>query len=385
MIFGLFNKKKHDNPVKQAISDLPVREKILLLYESGIQQVRNLDRLGKAQEADNLFSSISNSCLKLEPLDKDDLVILIKIYEENLSRGRYEKANEFLQRIETHPLFASPEYSFLMENLKTGELKEAFDEGIFYCCSCCGEPLHHITTPCDCCSFLPLTPDQVTAAMALSSTSIPAPRLMYLGALIKRKQLTNENKQEIQNAVVRLNQNPLHDHIVAKLLDGISKLNQANYRPLKSTFDCPDCNRTINAAFIPDACPYCGSTDLDIPPLTKYKLTIKLCLDWLQNVIKLPDAPLTTQVLSHLVRLKENAVQNGVVVTPETGIPIQRMLEQLDVLSSYNSKYYILITPYEAVGKFYGDASDLNQSYYQQGVGLFNSLSKYLRQGVPLE
>ncbi len=355
--------------------------KILAGFEPAMQRVRDLETVGDLFEARKLFESLSKACLAIPVISQDLFFVLCKLYEE-LRRRRYvEESSLVLSKLKACTLVEDEKNLSLVLALET---KNSFDTQIFYCCQNCGELIAHVSTPCDSCSFLPLSIEDCYRAIALSSAGLGNKRIVRHGDLIRRNKAIADGSIDLRDVSAKISSDPQFQLVAKNILDLCLKINPLNYRALSDTTICNSCQKSFEVIPPFVECPWCRSSDTGIEPIRMYKNTLRLTIRWLQGYATYQDNTSFTQVISSLIELKEDSIQFGRSITPERGIPLQHQLESLSPIVTRDERFQIIISPFRT----HGETLRLDEGEarigpeYEIGPLLFNSLSRYLRKGV---
>lgn len=373
--------------------------KVMGTYEPSIQRVRDLEILGNLEEAEGLFDAMAKVCLAVSIESYELFKTLVRFHEELIRRGKFDKADTLLSRLRASPFSKDKNGEAIVNSLAlnlTNKNNKRANNTIFYCCQKCGEPILHLTTPCDSCGFLPLTRKEMVRGVVLSSTSSLSAAIVFQhGALVRANQVRTNSSKEIDAAYEKALSDGSLDFLVGQLLAITRDINPLSYRLLKNTTMCISCGKEY-LIYPPYArCTFCASLETKVEPIQLYKVTIQSVLRWLQDFAEYQEQTTFRSVISDLISLKEDAIQFGRLVTPETGIPIQRKLEQmspiitrrgLDKWKRLEGKYRVTITAFGSYSEqLYVDGhGQVAARGYASDMLAFDALSCYLRQGVVL-
>lgn len=360
---------------KQALPSDKQDLKLIVIagYEPGIQRVRDFERLDQHDDAMVLLRQMAKAIAAALSDCREGFPILVRLYEELRLRRCEDELGAVLEAIKMNPEATTSSGQSVI-----AAICGSHQNLTLYSCQQCGNFISHLSTPCECCSYHPKSLPDVLKGVTLSTEFFGIGELAEYGSRIRSgEQISSFDVVDTPEIIAA----------AEKILSLSLGIDASKYRTLRRNSQCANCGNEFDVLPENRCCPKCRSREVDIPPLRVYMLTLKDCLQWLQDVIMVPNSDQFLRAISAIAGLKEDSIQFGRVVTPEVGIPLQRLIESLGPMISKCGSYRFSVGPFEAEGEFVREPSiSLDQKQlYIRGPALFNLLSSYLRQGLPMQ
>jgi rubrerythrin len=365
---------------------------IMVGFEPAMQRVRDLERLERVEEARRLFDPLIGSVARGMKTRPDGFPVLLRALEEVRRRQRLDLIQPLLESLHANPEARTPEGEAVMQRV-LAELQEAFSDSpapadvVFYACQNCGGLVLHLTAPCPDCGFLPASVEDLVRGVLLSTQTIRPEQLAHIGGKLHTGLPFDRAVPRPETKLLEIRQQQ-DGARWQRLLAVCQRINVAEYRTVSGSAACSSCSSEFEMRWAVKRCPSCDSADVYLPPAREFKAVLRDCLLWIELVVRPDENHGLPLLLSELTRLKEEAAHNGRFVSQPEGYALKRTLERVGQVISLDGRYRLVFAPDGAHGNFVFNAqlqpSDLD-NLYEAGPGLFNRLTEFLYQGVPLE
>jgi len=358
-------------------------------YPSAIARVKDLERVGKSDEAQQLFDAVMLAVSGLSNYP-DGLGVMLNALGEAASRRRHDMVSLLEAAIRKSPRMVGSERPALLAGLDEVLAVARDGDGsgamVFYVCQRCGKITLHASEPCPNCLFLPTSIEEAYRSVRLSSTSVGAFRLPGLGSRIRTAGF-EQVEELLESNVPTRQKDPRYMEAVEVIFEICSRRNVAEYQPLDTTATCTSCGTRSLVAWWARNCQECGSAKVILPPAKLYKMVVRDSLVWLQDIPEPGANHHYARLVYELAQLQELAAFQGKFVTREEGYPIKRNMDQIGKLRSRDGRFEIEFDPQGVRGRHLtsdGAAANVVDNVATSGPELFNRLAEFLYQGVAL-
>jgi Zn finger protein HypA/HybF involved in hydrogenase expression len=323
-------------------------------YPSAIVRVRDLERIGNDKEARELFDPVIQAVSMLWN-HPDGLGVMFNALDEVIARRRYDLIPVLEQAIRKSPRLLKPDGAALRagldEVLVYARNREEVAQLTFYACQRCGSMIFHITEPCPICLFLSTCLEEACLSTYLSSAAVSPFKLPSIGSRIRLQGVASVEEIRGFDASTQM-EDSAAKNAAHFILDRCRSRNVVAYRALDSRATCRDCGKESDVSWWSRQCKHCGSREVLLPPARLYKIVVRDCLVWLQDIVRPDENRCFVRLVYDLARLQELACFEGKFVAKEEGYAIKHNMDRLGTLHSPDGRYEIVFDPQEVSGRF---------------------------------
>lgn len=252
-MFGLFGKKKKTKNIYDEIFEFVAYQKTSGL----IEKANNLLKLGRREEAIDVFSQAENIAINAAEKDPDSFqanLLLAFFYKEAKIPDRAEEvirnilSSQSIKLEEEKRIILEAELQKLRrEKPHTQKSNEDSADGFtkIYSCQNCGRIINFVTMPCPHCQWSPTDASSLSRSIVLSNPTIKVPALLLLAREVS-------NGRSPSEVVVNLNSNakeyyemPESKSKLRYMFNILQENAEKNIRDMNMVRECPNCGERI--------------------------------------------------------------------------------------------------------------------------------------------
>ena len=292
MIFGLFGKKNEkqvdDEEIKLMVA------KIIFGFDMAIEQVRNLENIGKHDEAKELLLTMTKACVVALKNNPEGFHTLFKLAHVLHDRDYKDQFVQVLNALKDNPKDKTEFELQALMGLTSAAVAEAVSSKdkrqalIVYLCQKCAAITPYLATPCTDCGFLPTSTEEIQLGCFLSTLTMHYSHLATTGGLLRDGMPITRLTNDFEERFAGFKSNPKTIQLVSTIQKFRAEPNTKrvidNFKPIIALGKCNACGKETPFWSSHLFCQHCRSSDVYVPELLKYKKCLMDVLFWLEEV-----------------------------------------------------------------------------------------------------
>ena len=397
MMFGLFGnkneKKVDDEELKKTVAT------IIFGFDSAIEQVRNLETIGKHDEAKKLLIIMMKTCVLALKNNSDGFHTLFKLAQFLHDRDYKEQFIQVLNALKDNPKDKTESELHALKGLTSVAIAEAVSSKdkrqslIVYLCQKCAGLIPYLATPCTDCGFLPTSTEEIKLGLFLSTYKIHYSHLATVGGSLRDGVPITRITNDFEDRFAKFKSDPNADEFVATIqkhraAPGTQRVID-NFKPIIAMGKCNTCGKETHFFSSHIFCQHCRSCDVYVPELMKYKKCLADVLLWLEAVCAPIEHPDFALIIYKLAIYKARAIESGHVMTKEQGEEVSQALFNIQKFPFRDGRLVLTVLGTSITVDKIPNSEPTQQKdksvLFNEGVALFKSLLFYCKNGLRLE